>query len=63
MITYDANPSMRKDGSYEFSFSGLSTDEKPVENFRSMPIANGADFMEIDTQTLFFYDAEGKQWK
>lgn len=62
MITYKANPTMRKDGTYEFEFEGKSTDEKPVVRHRGMPIANGASFMTLDTAKYFKYDAESEQW-
>lgn len=36
---------------------GLSTDVKPSDN-----IANGSTFIEMDTGTLYFYDAENQEW-
>lgn len=36
---------------------GLSTDTKPTEN-----TANGAAFIEMDTGTLYFFDAENQEW-
>ena len=61
-VSYDANPACRPDGTYEFSFSGLSSDTKPTESYKHMPIANGSTFLEMDTQELKFYDGEGKAW-
>lgn len=44
------------------SFKGLSTDTKPVETFQGLEIPNGSSFLEIDTQNVVFYDAEGQTW-
>ena len=41
---------------------GLSTDTKPT-TVDSGDIANGSVFIEIDTQKIFFFDGENKQWK
>lgn len=38
-------------------FQGLSTDEKPIDN-----INNGAYFEEIDTGTIYRFDAENQEW-
>lgn len=35
----------------------LSTDTKPTEG-----IANGSKLMEMDTATLYMWDASGQQW-
>lgn len=48
------------------SFVGLSTDTKPVgivlvEN-RSVVLANGSEFIEMDTDKKYAYDAENQQW-
>ena len=37
-------------------YRGLSTDTKPKK------ASNGAMFVEMDTQKVFFYDAENKRW-
>lgn len=37
-------------------FRGKSTDSKPQH------VANGATFYEIDTQTLYMFDAESGDW-
>lgn len=37
-------------------FIGLSTDTKPLD------VANTSSFYEMDTQTLFLFDAENKVW-
>lgn len=37
---------------------GLSTDVKPIDD----SIPNGSSFYEIDTATLFMFDAQNKQW-
>lgn len=36
---------------------GLSADEKPIKD-----IPNGSAFYEIDTQKLYMFDEENKQW-
>ena len=45
-----------------FSFKGLSTDTKPTGLWKGTKIQNGSSFLEIDTQNLFFYDAENVTW-
>ena len=46
---------------YEYSFKGMSTDDKPtIEEYPNM--RNGSTFMEMDTKTLYFYDAENDDW-
>jgi hypothetical protein len=41
---------------------GLSTDTKPTE-WSGKPIGNGSSFFELDTQTVFFFDADSQTWK
>jgi len=47
---------------------GLSTDTKPttigdmVGNYDLTALPNGSEFLEIDTHTVFYYDADGKAW-
>lgn len=43
-------------------FCGLSTDNKPIISFNGINIANGSEFVEIDTDTKYLYDAEHQQW-
>lgn len=38
-------------------FYGLSTDEKPTEN-----VVNASIFYEMDTQKVFLFDEENKEW-
>lgn len=61
---------LRKHGAkYNVTFctlAGLSTDTKPVgttlnEN-RSVALANGSEFIEMDTGKKYIYDAENQQW-
>lgn len=47
---------------YKQSFRGLSTDTKPVEEYRGKEIANGSIFIEIDTKSVSYYDEENEQW-
>lgn len=45
----------RKDKTVELR--GLSTDTKPTD------VGNGSVFIEIDTGTIYMFDAVSKQWK
>lgn len=56
MITYDVKP--RSDGTYDFSFKGLSTDTKPTGSHDNMAISGSSTFFEKDTQEVFFYDTD-----
>ena len=40
---------------------GLSTDTKPI-SLQGVSIENGSVFIEIDTQALYLYDGETKEW-
>lgn len=45
---------------------GLSTDTKPTTvliNDRAVNVGNGSEFIEMDTDTTYRYDAENQQWK
>ena len=46
--------------------AGLSTDTKPVGavliDNRSVALANGSEFIEMDTDKKYAYDAENQQW-
>ena len=56
-------------------YSGLSTDEKPtvfgtVMNIvdgervvKTVAIATGSTFVEVDTGSVFFFDEESNSWK
>jgi hypothetical protein len=48
------------------TFAGLSTDTKPVGTAlidnRSVALANGSEFIEMDTDKKYSYDAENQQW-
>ncbi len=39
------------------TYYGLSTDSKPASG-----VGNGSAFIEMDSGTLYFYDAAGAQW-
>ena len=41
---------------------GMSTATKPTE-IGDKKIGNGSVFIEIDTQKLFFFDADSQEWK
>ena len=38
-------------------YRGLSTDTKPTDG-----VVNGSSFIEIDTGSIYFYDAENYEW-
>ena len=38
------------------SYRGLSTDNKPLE------VPNGSEFLEMDTGTMCYYDADSESW-
>ena len=40
---------------------GLSTDDKPT-SLKNGLIDNGSVFIEIDTQDVYIYDGENKEW-
>lgn len=48
------------------TFTGLSTDTKPVGTIlidnKSVGLANGSEFIEMDTDKKYSYDAENQQW-
>ena len=50
-------------GDYWRSFAGLSTDEKPAEEFGGIKIMNGSYFEEMDTGNLYYYDGAAGEWK
>lgn len=41
---------------------GLSTDIKPT-TINGEEVGNGSVYIEIDTQKVYFYDAESQTWK
>lgn len=41
----------------DVEYRGLSTDTKPTEN-----VVNGSSFIEMDTGSIFFFDAAGVEW-
>lgn len=43
--------------------SGLSTDNKPINNYQTYTVVNGSIFEEIDTGNTYKYDAENDTWK
>ena len=48
--------------SYIYSFTGLSTDTKPVGTYMNTQIQNGSSFVEMDTGTVFMYNEDGPAW-
>lgn len=45
-----------------FEFRGLSTDEKPIAKYGGIEIENGSVFIEMDSETLYFYDKGTDSW-
>ena len=39
------------------TYFGLSTDSKPTEG-----VGNGSAYIEMDTSTIYFFDAENSTW-
>lgn len=60
MITYGRKA--QTVNAWQFDFSGLSTDTKPIGEYEGLKIGNGSTFMEIDTKTLYYYDEENSRW-
>ena len=44
-------------------FCGLSSDVKPVDKWQNLTIANGSEFIEMDTGITYKYDADNQEWK
>lgn len=45
-----------------YKIVGLSTDAKPQHDVNGYALTNGSQFVEMDTSTLYLYDAENKTW-
>ena len=45
-----------------FTLAGLSSDAKPVTEYKGILIRNGSTFIEIDTGKAYMYDEEGGKW-
>lgn len=41
---------------------GLSTDEKPIDNFNGTYIGNASTYYEMDTKNYYIYDEENHKW-
>ena len=48
-------------GKFLVELRGLSTDEKPT-TINGGAIENGSVFIEIDTQDIYFFDKESREW-
>lgn len=42
---------------FYYEIAGTSSDTKPTEN-----VATGSIFTEVDTGSVFFFDADGEEW-
>lgn len=47
------------DNTYRIDGTCLSSDTKPTDD----NISNGSTLLEMDTATLYMYDAENKTWR
>lgn len=45
-----------------FTLAGLSSDAKPVTEYKGILIRNGSTFIEIDTGKAYMYDEQGGKW-
>ena len=41
---------------------GLSTDIKPIGEFKNNLIINGSTFLEMDTGDIYLYDEDNTKW-
>ena len=56
MVTFEYD-----NNTHKYDFECLSTDTKP--NTTSYPdLTNGSTLMEMDTKTLYFWNAAGETW-
>ena len=65
MVTIYKNDNIKntKDGQTIYAeLRGMSTDTKPT-TIGDKKIGNGSVFIEIDTQTISFFDADSETWK
>lgn len=44
------------------TFAGLSSDSKPIGMYQGISIVNGSEFIEMDTDTRYLYNAEDQLW-
>lgn len=45
-----------------FDLCSVSTDAKPAQKYLDRLIANGSSFIEMDTGSIYFYNAETDDW-
>ena len=50
------------DGNDIVTFFGLASDVKPTGEYRTLHLANGSKYIEINGNGEYVYDAENKQW-
>lgn len=65
MVTIYKNDNIKntEDGQTIYAeLRGMSTDTKPT-TIGNKKIGNGSVFIEIDTQTISFFDADSEEWK
>lgn len=43
-------------------YTGLSTDEKPLNGGGGYPVINGSSFFEMDTGELYWFDEDSGTW-
>lgn len=59
MITYNESRHFESEGKQQHYIEGacLSSDTKPTG------VMNGSKLMEMDTSTMYMYDAEAEEWR
>lgn len=62
ILKEDSKKLKEKEGYVMVEIRGKSTDTKPTET-DGLKIDNGSIFIELDTQSLFFYDLDSQTWK
>lgn len=45
-----------------FDLVGMAADEKPTGSYQNRRIQNGSSFLEMDTGTVYCYNAEEDSW-
>lgn len=61
MITVNSMKYIQDKDKWDFNFKGMLSDTKPTGTFNSHPIATNSLFLELDTETFYYYDGESWQ--
>lgn len=60
MVSIDSYYGKKNEKTLEFM--GLSTDDKPLNEYEGHKIYNASSFYEMDTKKFYFYDEENNTW-